>query len=139
MLFGLFESGSRRHSDQFILGHDIGNRLIELGFKTQVTVGENADQKSVLGNRHPGYPVFLHQLQCLEDLLIGAHGNRVDDHPAFRLLDLVDFDGLLGGVMFLWTIPIPPSRAMQMAERDSVTVSIAAERRGIFSLILGVR
>ncbi len=33
--------------------------------------------------------------------------------------------------MFLWMIPIPPSRAMAMAMRDSVTVSIAAERSGM--------
>jgi hypothetical protein len=33
-------------------------------------------------------------------------------------------------VMFLWMIPMPPSRAMAMAIRYSVTVSIAAEMSG---------
>src|SRR5882724_6739634 len=33
---------------------------------------------------------------------------------------------------FLWTMPIPPSWASAMARRDSVTVSIAAERIGMF-------
>ncbi len=32
--------------------------------------------------------------------------------------------------MFLWMIPIPPSRAMAIAIRCSVTVSMAAETRG---------
>ena len=34
---------------------------------------------------------------------------------------------------FLWTIPRPPSCAMAIARRDSVTVSIAAETSGMFS------
>ncbi|OIQ63674.1 hypothetical protein GALL_547840 [mine drainage metagenome] len=40
---------------------------------------------------------------------------------------------------FLWMMPIPPSCAMAMASRDSVTVSIAAETRGILREILRVR
>ncbi len=38
-------------------------------------------------------------------------------------------------VRFLWMKPSPPSCAMAMAVLDSVTVSIAAETRGIFSSI----
>ena len=34
--------------------------------------------------------------------------------------------------MFLWMMPMPPSWAMAMARRASVTVSIAAERIGRF-------
>jgi hypothetical protein len=41
--------------------------------------------------------------------------------------------------MFLWMIPMPPSRAMAMAIRDSVTVSMAAEIRGMLSWIRSVR
>ena len=37
--------------------------------------------------------------------------------------------------MFLWMMPMPPSWAMAMARRDSVTVSMAAERIGMFSVI----
>ena len=37
--------------------------------------------------------------------------------------------------MFLWIIPIPPSCAKAIAKRASVTVSIAAERIGILSVI----
>ena len=39
-------------------------------------------------------------------------------------------------VRFLWTMPMPPSWAIAMAKRDSVTVSMAAETRGKFSAIL---
>src|SRR5688500_10515707 len=37
--------------------------------------------------------------------------------------------------MFLCTTPIPPARAMAIAISDSVTVSIAAETSGMFSVI----
>ena len=40
--------------------------------------------------------------------------------------------------MFLWMMPKPPSRAIAMAMRESVTVSIAADISGMFSLITGV-
>ena len=42
-------------------------------------------------------------------------------------------------VMFLWMIPIPPWRAMAIAMRCSVTVSIPALIIGMFSLIVFVR
>ncbi len=35
--------------------------------------------------------------------------------------------------MFLWMIPMPPSRAIAIAMRDSVTVSIAAATSGMGS------
>ena len=37
--------------------------------------------------------------------------------------------------MLRWTMPRPPMRAIAMARSDSVTVSIAADNRGIFSSI----
>jgi hypothetical protein len=37
-----------------------------------------------------------------------------------------------------WTIPMPPARAIAMASRDSVTVSIAADTIGIASSMRGV-
>ena len=41
--------------------------------------------------------------------------------------------------MFLWMTPMPPSRAMAMAMRYSVTVSMAALMTGMFNLTLFVR
>ena len=40
--------------------------------------------------------------------------------------------------IFLWMMPMPPSRAMAMAMRYSVTVSMAALIRGMFSRIFFV-
>src|ERR1700694_5085294 len=44
----------------------------------------------------------------------------------------------LGG-MFLWMMPMPPSCASAIARRDSVTVSIAADNRGMFRWMVRVR
>src|SRR5256885_9779382 len=41
--------------------------------------------------------------------------------------------------MFLWTMPMPPWRAMAIAKRDSVTVSMAADASGIFRGSLRVK
>ena len=41
--------------------------------------------------------------------------------------------------IFLWMIPIPPSRAIAIAMRESVTVSIAAVMIGVLSLTVLVR
>lgn len=40
--------------------------------------------------------------------------------------------------MFLWMMPMPPMRAMLMAMADSVTVSMAAESRGMRNSMEGV-
>ena len=44
----------------------------------------------------------------------------------------------ISGVMFLWMMPMPPSCAIEMAKRASVTVSIAAESKGRLSVMLRV-
>jgi len=41
-------------------------------------------------------------------------------------------------VMFLWIIPMPPCWANAMANRRSVTVSIAADRNGMLSSMVSV-
>ncbi len=42
-------------------------------------------------------------------------------------------------VMFLWMMPMPPSWAMAMASRRSVTVSMAAETSGMLRAMSRVR
>ena len=47
--------------------------------------------------------------------------------PALEALDLGHLGGLCAGARFLWTMPMPPSWAMAIARRASVTVSMAAD------------
>ena len=53
--------------------------------------------------------------------------------PLSKRLTFATSAACFAGVMFLWMMPRPPSCAMAMARRASVTVSIAAETSGMFS------
>ena len=59
--------------------------------------------------------------------------------PLSKRLTLATSAACFAGVMFLWMIPSPPSCAMAIARRASVTVSIAAETSGMLSAIERVR
>ena len=93
--FRFFERGSDRDRDEIFLGHHLVDGNVEAGFKAQVAVGENSDKLAVVRNRHSGNLVFAHDLKRIANLVGGMHGDRVDDHAAFRALHLVHFVGLL--------------------------------------------
>ena len=93
--FRFFERGSDRDSDEILLGHHLVNGNVEAGFKAQVAVGENADQLAIVRNGDSGNLVFAHDLKRIANLVGGMHGDRVDDHAAFRALHFVNFVGLL--------------------------------------------
>jgi hypothetical protein len=65
------------------------------------------------------------------NVAIRADGDRVADHPGLGPLDDVDLVGLVLDRQVAVQHPEPPWRAMAIAIRDSVTVSIAAETSGI--------
>ena len=58
--------------------------------------------------------------------------------PDSKRLTLATSAACAWAVMFLWTMPMPPSCAMAIARRASVTVSMAAETSGMFSSSLRV-
>ena len=61
----------------------------------------------------------------------GVTRDRVADDAALELLDAVDLPRPAASIdMFLWMMPMPPSWAMVIARRASVTVSMAAETTG---------
>ena len=78
-----------------LLGHHFANRKVETCFESKITIGQNADQSAVFGDRHAGDLVMRHQLYGVFDLLVRRHGDRIHDHAAFRSLHLVDFRRLL--------------------------------------------
>ena len=49
------------NGDQVLLGHHLGDRQVEAVLEAQVAIGEDADQLAVLGDRHAGDAVALHQ------------------------------------------------------------------------------
>ena len=94
-LFRIFKGDLRgRDRDQVFMGHHIGHRLLEIGFKAKVAVGQDADQLLVPDHRHARYPVTVHQFKRFVHLLFRLNRDGINDHPAFRLLDLIDFNCL---------------------------------------------
>src|SRR5439155_598603 len=68
------------------------------------------------------------------EMVIGSRST-----PDSKRLTLATSTAWAWGVRFLWMMPMPPSWAMAMASRASVTVSMAADTRGMFSSSLRVR
>ncbi|MCY1292616.1 hypothetical protein D9M70_418500 [compost metagenome] len=90
--------------DQVLMGHQLVDLLVRVGSEADVTVGEDADETTlllatgaaVLDDRDAGNAVLLHEAQRIGELGVGADGHRIDDHAAFELLDLTNLFGLLG-------------------------------------------
>ena len=64
------------------------------------------------------------------DRVVGRAGDRLVDHAGLGALHPIDLSGLFVGGRLRWMMPMPPWRAMAMAIRASVTVSMARETRG---------
>jgi hypothetical protein len=81
--------------DQVLLGHDLADRDVGAGLEAQIAIGQDADQLVVFGDRHAGDAIVAHHLEGVGDLVGRLHGDRVDNHAAFRALHLVNLVGLL--------------------------------------------
>ena len=117
------------------------HRLVELGLEAQVAVGDDADHACrAFDHGRPEMRCCCVSVEHVAHVMSGGDRDRILDDAALEALDLGDFGGLrLRGDMFLWTMPMPPSCAMAIARRASVTVSIAAEATGMLSGMVRVR
>ena len=59
------ERRSHRHRDQFLPGHQLSDRLVQVRLEAHVSVRENADEASLLGDGHSRDVVGLHDFQSL--------------------------------------------------------------------------
>ena len=93
------ERRADRHGEERLARHHVGDRAVDVGLEAQIAVGEDADQPpflaAVLGDRHAGDAVLLHQVERFEDPVGGGERDRIDDHAALRALDAIDFRRLL--------------------------------------------
>ena len=95
-LLGFFQGRADGDGDQVFLGHHVFHRQVEAVLKAQVAVGQDAHQLAVLGDGHAGNLVLLHDFERVGDAVLGADGDGIDDHAAFRALHLIHFQRLLG-------------------------------------------
>ena len=100
-----------------VMTEDTGASSLRL--EAQVAVRDDADRLAVAHHRHAGDVLRRGSARCTSRMVMsGAHGDRVADDAALELLDARDFGGPAPSmVMFLWTMPMPPSCAMAMASR----------------------
>ena len=90
------------HGDQVLARHQFIDLLRRIGGKTDVAVGEDADETTglaaalagVLDDRNAGNAMGAHQGLRIGKRCIGSNGDGIDHHAGFELLDLPDLFGL---------------------------------------------
>ncbi len=95
----VFTAGVFAHGNQLFLGrHDVADGLIQIVFKAQVAVGDDADQLFALNHRQTGNFVLPSQCQYIAHSHFRGNGDGVAQHATFKALDLADLRCLrLGG------------------------------------------
>ena len=94
-LLGLAMGRADRRRDEVARRHQRGDRLRDVALEAQVAVRQDPDQPApVVGDRHAGDVVALHQLERVRDESVRRQGQRLDDQPGLRALDAVDLADL---------------------------------------------
>ena len=101
-----------------------------------VSIPTSLPLSSVIGT--PEILYFPIILSASSSVCSGERWNGSTITPCSDLLTLSTSIACASIDIFLWIMPIPPSRAIAMASADSVTVSIAALIIGMLSVILFV-
>ena len=129
-----FEMGADRHQF-FLRGHHFAQRAFGVFFEPHVAVGDDANDKILGVNDGEAGDVvlFLHRPH-LRDGHVGVDGHRLVDNAAFVAFDFFQLARLrFGGKVFVDDAKAAGLRHGDGHGRDSVTVSIAAERSGMVS------
>ena len=96
MMLGFLERGSRGHRHQILAGHHVPDESSrQILHKPDIAVSQNTGQLLVPDDGQTRNPVGMHEIQRMLHGVVRVHGNRIEDHPAFRLFDLLDFQLLL--------------------------------------------
>ena len=122
----------RRHRHE-LLRHERRDRLVEVLFEADVARRQDPNGGLRLDDGDAADVVLLHDVERLAQRLVRPRGDGRRDHAALGPLDALHLEGLRLGIEVLVEDPNPPSRAIVMAVRASVTESIAADRSGTFS------
>ena len=93
-LLGLRERRADRSGDEIARRHQRRHRLRVVLLEAQVAVREDADELVVVGDRHAGDVVALHQRDRIRHERVGRQRHGLDDHPGLGALHLVDLGDL---------------------------------------------
>ena len=89
------ERGAFMHEDEPLARrHDAGDRLVEIGFETQVAVGHDADHARAVEHRKSGNPVTACQPEQLANRHFRRDGDRILQHAGFEPFHFRHFSGL---------------------------------------------
>ncbi|MPM77126.1 hypothetical protein SDC9_124126 [bioreactor metagenome] len=78
------------------LRHDVGYGLVEVRYKAEVAVGDDADEADlVVNDRHARYVIMLHESDRLTHGIRGVAVEGVHNDAGFGTFYLVDLDRLL--------------------------------------------
>jgi len=78
---GLFAAGAFLDRYQpFLRRHDVGHRLVELGFEAQVAIGDDADHLAAIDHRQAGNALAAGDIENLAHRHLWRHGDRILDH-----------------------------------------------------------
>jgi hypothetical protein len=93
---GIFDAGFFIHRHQTLARrHDQFDRLVEIGFKAQIAVGNNTDDLArLVDHRQAGNTVLAGNLDDITHCHHRRNGDRVTKNAGFKALDLGDFSRL---------------------------------------------
>ena len=114
-LLGLIQRGAHGSRVEALRGHHLVDASRRIGFEAEVTVGEQADESTVLiGDGHAGDVEPLHQLERRAHRKVRLQRDRVGDHAGLRPLDPVD----LGRLLLRREIAVDDPETAQPCQRD---------------------
>ena len=79
---GGFQRRADGNGDELVLGHDALDGHVLVFDEAEVTIGQDADQSSVLGDRNAGDAVAGHDLEGAADFEFGRQRDGIGDHAA---------------------------------------------------------
>ena len=86
-----FTAGTFLHCYQTLFRrHDVSDGLVQVGFKTQVPVGDDADHSGAFHYRQTRDLVLMGEVEHFPHCHARRNGDRVFHHAAFEALDLGD-------------------------------------------------
>ena len=98
-----FESGAYGRGHQIVFRHYVADRLLEIGFETEIAVGNDTYEFTFYADRYPAYAIFAHQLVSVGDQMIRREEKRIGYDAVLASFDAVDLRRLfVDGEIFVY-------------------------------------